>query len=94
MKNLSTPHHFYHVYILKSEKDGNLYIGITPNLIKRLEQHNNGKVKSTKYRRPLLLVYYESYRSFEDAKQRERKLKYFKNSYKELKARISHSLKI
>lgn len=92
MENLSTPHHFFYVYVLKSNKDGKLYIGRTSNLIKRLEQHNKGEVSSTKYRKPLFLVYYESYRALEDAKEREKKLKQFKNSYKELKLRISHSI--
>jgi putative endonuclease len=47
----------YHVYILKSEKDGKLYIGQTSNLEERLSAHNRGSVKSTKHRRPLKLIY-------------------------------------
>ena len=40
---------FYYVYILKSEKDGKNYAGYTQNLKLRLEQHQKGKVTSTKH---------------------------------------------
>jgi len=65
---------------------------MTSNLKVRLQEHNEGQVKSTYYRRPFALIYYEAYCSFEDAKTRERKLKHFKNSYKELKKRMLHSM--
>ncbi len=63
------------VYILFSEKDKKLYIGYTPNLTRRIEKHKNGFVKATTYRRPLKLIYYESYLSEIDAKRREIYLK-------------------
>ncbi|WP_310993881.1 GIY-YIG nuclease family protein [Aequorivita marina] len=63
------------VYILKSEKDGNKYTGYTSNLPLRLEAHQNGKVSSTKYRRPLKLIYFEGCLSQEDALRREKYLK-------------------
>lgn len=44
------------VYILKSLKDGNLYIGRTNNFERRFEEHNLGKVQSTKSRTPLILL--------------------------------------
>ena len=50
----------YYVYILKSEKDKKFYTGYTKNLKLRFEQHCNGKVGSTKNRRPLKLIYYEA----------------------------------
>ena len=40
------------VYVLKSEKDGNPYIGCTSDINKRIEYHSNGKVFFTKHRRP------------------------------------------
>ncbi|MEK7542960.1 MAG: GIY-YIG nuclease family protein [Patescibacteria group bacterium] len=49
------------VYVLKSQKDDNLYIGCTSNLEKRVKQHNSGFVRSTKSRVPLELVYWEEY---------------------------------
>jgi len=52
---------FFYVYVLKSEKDGNLYIGKTKDLKKRFKKHTDGQVPATKNRRPLQLIYYEAY---------------------------------
>ncbi len=38
----------YWVYILKNKNNNNLYIGSTSDLKKRIEEHNNGKNRSTK----------------------------------------------
>ena len=65
----------YITYILQSEKDGKNYVGYTKNLKLRFEQHQKGKVESTKDRRPLKLIYYEVCLTQEDALRRE---KYFK----------------
>ncbi len=65
----------YYVYILKSEKDHNLYIGFTGDLKQRLEFHNQGLNQSTAKRRPLKLIYYEGYLSEKDARAREKFLK-------------------
>ena len=82
----------FYVYVLKSKKDKRLYIGYTNDLRRRLGEHNRGENKSTKHRTPLSLVYYEAYRSKEDAEKREKKLKKFKNSYAELRKRIAESV--
>ena len=63
------------VYILKSNKDDKRYVGFTDNLDRRLSEHNSGKVKSTKYRKPLELIYYENFADKSDAMERE---KFFK----------------
>lgn len=65
----------FYIYILKSKKDNKLYTGYTSNLEKRIKQHRNGEVSSTKQRRPLDLIYYEAYKSEKDAKAREKYLK-------------------
>ena len=65
----------FYVYVLKSKKDGKLYIGFTINLINRFREHRNGEVDYTKYRRPLELIYYEAYKNREIAQKRERQLK-------------------
>ena len=67
----------YYVYVLLSLKDKKLYIGYTTDLRKRFSEHKQGKVKSTRSRRPLKLIFYEAYKSNEDAKRREQ---YFKTS--------------
>ncbi len=82
----------HYVYILKSKKDRKLYIGQTLDLENRFKEHSNGDVRSTKYRRPLELIYYESYIKSEDAIAREKKLKEFKSAYRELKKRLDSSL--
>jgi putative endonuclease len=68
----------FYTYILKSNKDGKLYTGSTKNLQLRFEQHTNGKVVSTKYRRPLKLIYYEACVKEDDARCREKSLKSFR----------------
>ena len=65
----------YYVYVLQSKKDGNFYTGYTFDLKKRISEHNNGEVKSTSYRRPLHLVYFESCLNQQDALHREKYLK-------------------
>lgn len=68
----------YYNYVLRSLKDNYLYIGYTENLEERLVTHKKGLVKSTKYRRPFMLVYYEVSFDKESALHRE---KYLKTSY-------------
>jgi len=80
------------LYILKSKSDDNLYIGVSNNLKRRLKEHQSGASVATKHRGPWELIYCEVYRSKLDALERERKLKGFKNSYKQLILRISRSL--
>jgi len=61
----------FYAYILKSLKDGKYYYGSTKNLEERLKIHNQGKVKLTKGRRPLVIHYFESFNSRSEAKKRE-----------------------
>jgi putative endonuclease len=61
--------------VLQSEKDNAFYIGFTKNLKLRFEQHSKGEVDSTKNRRPLKLIYYESCLNRADATKREKYLK-------------------
>jgi len=66
----------YHwVYVLESLKDNKRYVGFTGNLKKRIKDHNDGNVFSTKFRRPLKLIYAEICLNLEDAVRRERYLK-------------------
>lgn len=65
----------YYVYILFSKRDHELYTGYTNNLKERIKLHQSGKVRATMFRRPLSLVYYESYLRWSDAKRREKYLK-------------------
>jgi putative endonuclease len=66
---------FFYVYVLRSEKDGNLYTGYTSDLRERLRLHSSGQVAATRSRRPVILIYYEACRTQTDATSREKYLK-------------------
>ncbi|RJO59224.1 GIY-YIG nuclease family protein [Candidatus Parcubacteria bacterium] len=65
----------YYVYFLQSQKDNGYYIGVTSNPRKRLQEHNNGLSKSTRFRKPWVLVRTEPYEDIKSAYRRERFLK-------------------
>ena len=65
----------YYVYVLKSDKDKKFYTGYTNNLKLRFDQHQKGKVESTKDRTPMKLIYYEACLGQQDATHREKYLK-------------------
>jgi len=83
----------FYVYVLKSQKDHDLYIGSTNSLERRLKEHNEGKVFSTKSRIPLEIIYYEAYKAESDARKREHNLKLRSRAHAQLKKRIEGSLK-
>ena len=62
------------VYIL-SCKDERLYIGSTRDLDKRFKAHMMGRVKTTKGRRPVQLIYSEKFDDYSEARKREVYLK-------------------
>jgi putative endonuclease len=64
-----------YVYVIQSELDDGLYIGMSGNLRRRFLEHQNGESQSTKERRPWKLIYYEAYIDEQDAIGREKFLK-------------------
>lgn len=64
------------VYILECS-DQTLYVGCTNDLERRLLQHNNSKSGAhyTKLRRPIKLVYYETFTTLKEAMRREYEIK-------------------
>jgi putative endonuclease len=66
---------YYYVYVLLSEKDNQFYTGYTSNIHQRIICHDNGKVTSTRFRRPLKLIYWEGCLNMQDATRREKYLK-------------------
>jgi putative endonuclease len=80
---------FYYVYVLKSEKDNKFYTGYSKDVELRFEQHQNGKVESTKDRRPLKLIYFEACLNQQDATHRE---KYLKTHYGKMFIEIGSNL--
>ena len=81
----------HYTYVLLSEADGRLYTGTTGDLRRRMTLHAAGRVRSTAYRRPLKLLYYEACLSAQDAYRRERFLKAGKGG-RYLKNRLASSL--
>jgi len=65
-----------YVYLLKSRLDGQYYIGQTENFKKRLAEHNEGKVRSTKSRRLMSLIGYRALPTREAARYLEYELKH------------------
>jgi predicted GIY-YIG superfamily endonuclease len=80
----------YCVYVLLSMHDGDLYVGFTTDLQRRLTEHFHGESKATAPRRPFRLIFpvrhsrerreqgaggYECFFSKEDAERREGYLK-------------------
>jgi len=63
----------YYFYVLENES-GKLYFGSTNDLKRRLKEHQSGESFATKGS-SWILVYYESYRSEADARDREHKVK-------------------
>ena len=68
----------FYVYILRSLKDQQFYVGYTSDLRGRISSHKAGKISSTRFRRPLELIYYEASHKQGDALRRE---KYLKSTY-------------
>ena len=74
----------YYVYILSNESKTSLYIGVTSNLIKRIEQHKGKEIDGfTKKYNINRLVYYESTNNIKAAIEREKCIKAWKREWKE-----------
>ncbi len=76
----------YNTYILQSTIDHRYYIGSCEDVEKRLNQHNTGRVRATKYGIPWDLVYKEQFENRKDAYRRELQIKSYKGgrAFKEL----------
>ena len=73
----------YFVYILASGRHGTLYIGVTRDIWRRMEQHRTGKgSKFVKKYGVMRLVYVEMYESVMEAIAREKQLKNWKRDWK------------
>ena len=71
------------VYILASERNGTLYIGVTSNLVKRIWEHRNHVAPGFTDRYGVsMLVFYEAHACMESAIRREKLLKKWKRDWK------------
>jgi putative endonuclease len=73
--------HQFYVYILASKKNGTLYVGVTNNLARRMEEHKAKLVPGfTRQYGIDLLVYFEAYDL--EARAREHTLKRWRRAWK------------
>ena len=73
----------YYIYILASERNGTLYIGVTSDLVKRVYEHKNGLAEGfTKANNIKQLVYYEIHTDVNAAILREKQMKKWNRIWK------------
>jgi putative endonuclease len=71
------------VYILASQRNGTLYVGVTSNLVQRIWQHKSDLVDGfTKKYGVHMLVWYEAHETMESAIAREKALKSWRRKWK------------
>ena len=75
--------HQYYLYIITNKKEGVLYIGVTNNIERRMNEHKNklGKGFSSRYNLDKL-VYYEPHQYIKNAIKREKNMKKWKREWK------------
>lgn len=67
----------FYAYVIKSLKTEYFYKGHCENLEKRLKEHNSGMTVSIRNYIPFIVVYFEEYKTRQEATERE---KYFKSA--------------
>ena len=73
----------YAVYILASQRNGTLYVGVTNDLVRRVWEHRQGEVEGfTKTHEVKRLVYYETFCDITAAIEREKRLKRWRRTWK------------
>jgi len=75
----------HYTYILRSLRDGRLYVGSTADVHRRLQRHNLGLVPSTRHRRPLVLEWHEAHPTRAEAVRREMYLKSLEGSAEKMR---------
>ncbi len=71
------------VYVLASERNGTIYVGVTSNLVQRIWQHRNDQVVGfTQKYQVHSLVYFELHESISQAIQREKQIKSWSRGWK------------
>lgn len=73
----------YYIYFISSSNNNALYIGVTNDIEKRIEEHRSGLIPgfSQKYNCHKL-VYYETYSDVNEAIAREKQLKHWNRAKK------------
>ena len=72
-----------YVYLMASQRNGTLYIGVTSDLLARAYQHRNKLIEGfTKEHDCTLLVWFEGHADIEAARYRELQMKRWKRAWK------------
>lgn len=72
-----------YVYLLASQRNGTLYVGVTSDLVKRVWEHKQDLLGGfTKRYQVHRLVHYEVFEDIRDAIVRERRIKKWKRGWK------------
>jgi putative endonuclease len=75
--------HVYFVYVLASRRNGTLYVGVTSDLAKRVQEHREGLVPGfTRKYGVKLLVYFELHHDINTAILREKRIKRWHRKWK------------
>ncbi|WP_294818581.1 GIY-YIG nuclease family protein [uncultured Flavobacterium sp.] len=61
----------YYVYAISSLNRNYIYVGLTGNIERRLNEHNSGKNRTTKPYRPFLLIFTQICPTREEARKLE-----------------------
>lgn len=73
----------FHLYMLASDRNGTLYVGVTSNLVQRIWQHRTAAVDGfTKRYRVHRLVWFEAQLDAPSAITREKQIKEWKRAWK------------
>jgi putative endonuclease len=65
----------FYVYAISSEVKNYIYVGLTNDIERRLDEHNLGYNKTTKPYKPFKLILLEKYETRIEARSREKYLK-------------------
>ncbi len=82
----------FYVYLIQNvDNPDDFYLGCSHDLKARLKEHNEGRCKSTKYKR-WRVIYYEAFLTLSCARTREYRLKHDGRARRQLMERINGSL--
>jgi len=72
-----------YVYIMASQRNGTIYLGVTSNLPKRVHEHREGLIEGfTKKHGCRFLVWYEGYDDIQEARATELRMKNWNRQWK------------
>jgi len=72
-----------YVYIMASQRNGTLYIGVTSDLVQRVHQHRNGLIDGfTKKYGCKYLVWFQAFDDLDEARRRELQMKEWRRVWK------------